>query len=291
MAGIFISYRSADGRAPAEAIYRDLATNFGPERVFLDKQAILPGVPYPREIRAWIRERCSVMLAVIGPVWLSALDDAGKRLLFRPHDWVHDEIADALKMNLPVLPVLIYETPLPAPEELPEDITGLVAREALRIGHFDNDNDLRNLAYCIEALDPDLAEAERNATAPDVPPWVSKASGIMRWGAAQIYRLAYTPQTAAPLITLTLALGTPIAAAADMLARMPERKAAAILEAMGRSRAVPILREMNPDQRRMIMDYLPASLRYLMTSDTNKGRNAHTMPDKTDPPGRPRTGN
>jgi hypothetical protein len=52
--GVFVNYRSADEPIAAEAIYRDLAANFGPENIFLDKQAILPGVPYPSKIRTWI---------------------------------------------------------------------------------------------------------------------------------------------------------------------------------------------------------------------------------------------
>jgi hypothetical protein len=85
--GIFVNYRSSDARTAAEAIYRDLAAAFGAGYVFLDKQAISPGVPYPAKIRTWIRDHCSVMIAVIGPGWLDAADADGNRLLFRQKDW------------------------------------------------------------------------------------------------------------------------------------------------------------------------------------------------------------
>ena len=53
---------------------------------------------------------------------------------------------------------------------------------------------------------------------------------------------------------------------AQLLAAMPSRKAADILENMGRVRALLLLREMNPAQRRPIMDHLPEWFRRQMAS-------------------------
>jgi TIR domain len=266
MTGVFINYRSADGRIAAEAIFRELAANFGPEHVFLDKQAILPGVAYPAKIRSWIHEQCSVMAAVIGPDWLGAQDDDGNQLLSRPRDWVHDEIADALVLGLPVLPVPIYDTPLPAAEDLPPAIAGLVTRQAMRIRRFDEDDDMRILIHCIKALDPGLAGKAQEATPDGTPAWVAAVSDILQRSAAQIYSVAYKPEIAAPLIRLTQALGGATASTASMLGHMPDRKAAAILEAMDRRKALLILRAMDPSRRGLIMEHLPAGIRYLTDS-------------------------
>jgi hypothetical protein len=189
MTGVFINYRSADGRIAAEAIYRDLAANFGPENVFLDKQDILPGVAYPGKIRSWIHERCSVMLAVLGPGWLDARDDSGTRLLFRPHDWVHDEIADALALGVPVLPVPVYNAPLPAVNDLPDTIARLVTRNEMRIRHFDQYDDMKALIRCVEALDPSLIPGRCEAGNSDMPPWADRTSDFLYRSAAHVYSI------------------------------------------------------------------------------------------------------
>jgi TIR domain len=235
MTGVFVNYRSADGLIAAEAIFRDLVANFGPENVFLDKRAILPGVPYPSKIRTWIHESCSVMIAVIGPGWLNAQDSNGNKLLFCPHDWVHDEIADALSLGLPVVPVPIYETPLPAAADLPRSIAGLVAREEVRIRHFDVYDNMQELVNCIEALDPRLAKDGRTDASTGLPTWITLTSDRLHRGAAQIYNSAYKAEIGAALIKLTQVLGGTTAGAASVISHMPDRKAAAILESMERA--------------------------------------------------------
>lgn len=183
------------------------------------------------------------MAAVIGRVWLSAQDENGSRLLGRPRDWVHDEIADALALGLPVLPVLIRDTALPAVEDLPADIGGRVTRQAIRIASFDHDGDTWRLIHCVAALDPGLAADRPRETPTAVPAWVARTSAFLHSSAAQIYSVAYKPEIAAPLIRLTQALGGDTTAAASVPGRMPDRrKAAAILEAMGKPGALPILR-------------------------------------------------
>jgi Mg/Co/Ni transporter MgtE len=90
-------------------------------------------------------------------------------------------------------------------------------------------------------------------------------------GGAQIYSVAYKPEIAAPLIRLTQALGGTTASAASMLGHMPDQKAAAILEAMDRRNTLLILREMDPSRRGLIMEHLPASIRYLAASAAYAG--------------------
>jgi hypothetical protein len=233
----------------------------------LDKQAILPGVPYPRKIRAWLRERCSVMVAVMGPDWLNAQDDNGNKLLFRPHDWVHDEIAEALALGLPVLPVLIYDTPLPAITALPRAIAGLIIREEIRIRHFDGYDDIQNLIHCIEALDPDLARGRQKVAPTDIPAWATGTSELIYRGAALVYSVAYKAEIGAPLIRLSQALGGTTTGAASVLYYIPDRKAAAILEAMDRRGALLIWRELDTHKRSRIMEYLPPDIRYQMSAE------------------------
>jgi hypothetical protein len=116
------------------------------------------------------------MIAVIGPGWLNAQDDNGNKLLFRPNDWVHDEIADALSLGLPVLPVPICETPLPAAADLPKSIAGLVTREEIRIRHFDVYDNMQELVNCIRALDPRLEKDGLTVVSTGLPTRVTRGS-------------------------------------------------------------------------------------------------------------------
>jgi Mg/Co/Ni transporter MgtE len=51
----------------------------------------------------------------------------------------------------------------------------------------------------------------------------------------------------------------------------PDRKAAAILESMERSKALLILREMDSRKRRLIMEHMSSDIRYLMAADDYNG--------------------
>jgi hypothetical protein len=54
--------------------------------------------------------KCDVLLAIIGPGWIDARDEDGRRRLENPHDFVRIEIATALKRVIPVIPVLLQGT-------------------------------------------------------------------------------------------------------------------------------------------------------------------------------------
>ena len=165
----------------------------------------------------------------------------------------------------------IYDTPLPSAADLPKPIAGLVTRQGIRIRHFDEYDDMRNLIRCIEALDPGVAAHSRTAKQPDSPAWAARTSDLIYRGAAQVYSIAYKPEIGASLIRLTQALGGSTTGAASVLQHIPHRKAAAMLEAMDRRNALLILREMEPANRRLILDHLPADIRYAMGADDFTG--------------------
>ena len=79
---------------PVGCIYR-LAQTFGRENLFMDVDHIPAGVDFvdylPSQVAA-----CDVFLAVIGPNWLDAKDDDGRRRFDNPDDFVTIEIAAAL---------------------------------------------------------------------------------------------------------------------------------------------------------------------------------------------------
>ena len=62
---------------------------------------------------------CQAFLTVIGPSWLDAKDEAGRRRIHSPDDFVAVEIVAALAHNIPVIPVLVDGAHMPQMSELP----------------------------------------------------------------------------------------------------------------------------------------------------------------------------
>ena len=96
MSGIFISYRRVDTIAWAGRLFADLTKCFGKSQVFMD---INGGIPRGADFEKTLTEAlagCDALLALIGPQWLSCVDDQGRRRLDSPQDWVRNEIITAL---------------------------------------------------------------------------------------------------------------------------------------------------------------------------------------------------
>lgn len=84
-----------------------------------------------------------VLLAIIGPDWLTAEKD-GRRRLDDPDDWVRRELVTGLGLGrVQVIPVLVGEAPLPVPEELPEPLQRIPALQAITVrpDRFEDDVD------------------------------------------------------------------------------------------------------------------------------------------------------
>ena len=69
--GIFISYRRQESSHLAGRLYDQLADRFGEGQVFIDVDTIDPGVDFAEEISRAVAA-CQVLLAIIGPDWLTA---------------------------------------------------------------------------------------------------------------------------------------------------------------------------------------------------------------------------
>ena len=74
-------------------------------------------------------DRCDILVAIVGPRWATP-DESGKLRLTDETDWVRIEIEAALAKRIPVIPVLIDGTTLPAPADLPEGLRNLAFRQA-----------------------------------------------------------------------------------------------------------------------------------------------------------------
>lgn len=92
MPGVFISYRRDDSAGYAGALERELATRFGPQRVFMDIKSIEGGTEFPIAIDEAIKSS-DVVLILIGSRWLDKKDGQGFRRLEKPDDFVRQEVA------------------------------------------------------------------------------------------------------------------------------------------------------------------------------------------------------
>jgi len=136
---VFISYRRDDSSGYARAITNQLREKLGPENIFIDVDAIEPGLDFVKAIEGAVG-RCDVLLALIGPRWLDAGEERNRRLQ-NENDYVRTEIATALQRDIRVIPVLVGGAVMPASTDLPDDIIPLTRRNALEIRdtHFDAD--------------------------------------------------------------------------------------------------------------------------------------------------------
>lgn len=140
MSRVFISYRRSDTRWAAGRIYDRLAEALGRDNVFFDVSSIDPGDDFVARIEEMVG-RCDVLLAIVGPNWISTLDNSGRRRLDGANDLVRVEIRAALDRKIRVIPILVDSAPMPQPDELPSDLAPLARRNAheLSFARFQDD--------------------------------------------------------------------------------------------------------------------------------------------------------
>jgi len=118
---IFMSYRREDTAYAAGWLFDRLASHFGRGKVFKDVDSIELGDDFVEAITTAV-ESCDVLLAVIGDQWLTITDQAGRRRLDNPDDFVRLEIEAALTRNVRVIPVLVEGARMPHADELPASL-------------------------------------------------------------------------------------------------------------------------------------------------------------------------
>jgi TIR domain len=126
----FISYRRADTGGVAQRLADELRRRLPRFEVFLDLHT-KPGEDFVDVLEHEL-STCDVLIALIGPQWLSITTDDGQRRLDLEGDFVRLEIARALERIL-VIPVLVEEAAIPAATSLPEPLKELPRRQGLRL--------------------------------------------------------------------------------------------------------------------------------------------------------------
>ena len=154
MAKIFICYRREDGKWPAQWIYNDLVNHFGSESVVFDVDTIPLGTDFREYLNNQV-SKCDILLAVIGDQWIELL----KQRIDQPKDFVRIEIQAALERNIPVVPVLVGEAPVPNEKNLPPELVKLAYSQATEV-HAGPDLQT-HLKRLMSGLDRLIAERKR----------------------------------------------------------------------------------------------------------------------------------
>ena len=158
---VFISYRRDDAKWVAGRLADSLIAYFGRGRIFRDIEHISGGADFGQEIDQTIKG-ADAIIVLIGPSWLSEADANGLRRLDDPNDWVAREVVSALDSGTAVYPVLIGDTPMPRPDELPERLKQLSRFNAMTIDDDRWDGDVQRIAKVIGLDIPSQLERKLN---------------------------------------------------------------------------------------------------------------------------------
>jgi hypothetical protein len=148
---VFISYRRDESAAHAGRVYDRLAPEFGRGSLFMDVDAVRLGANFVQVLRDEVA-KCDVLLAIIGPNWLNARDEAGNRRLDNQEDFVRIEIATALQRDIPVIPILFDGAKIPKADQLPTDLEDLTNRNGVNVRNATFHSDIAPLIRELEGL-------------------------------------------------------------------------------------------------------------------------------------------
>jgi formylglycine-generating enzyme required for sulfatase activity len=163
MSQVFISYRRDDSADAADRIYERLVQEYGAGNVVMDVESIPPGADF-REFIGEAVGRCRVLLAVIGPRWLTILTQRREK----PLDFVRLEIEAALQRRIPIIPTLVSGALMPGAGQLPPSLQELAFRNGLEVRRGRDFH--RDVDRLLSSLDRWLKEQAEPAVSPPAVP-------------------------------------------------------------------------------------------------------------------------
>jgi hypothetical protein len=163
---IFISYRRQDSGGSAGWLSERLSNHFGQDNIFIDIYTIELGVDFEQKIQEAVTS-CDVLLAVIGPAWLTIMDKEGQRRLEDPNDFVRLEVLTALERDIRVIPLLVQGASMPKEKDLPKELASLARRNGMEIEHESFNSDVNLLITKLEKmLGPTMRPEDRDNRKP-----------------------------------------------------------------------------------------------------------------------------
>jgi TIR domain len=151
MEKVFISYRRDDSAGYVMSLRSEMNRRFGDQQVFIDVEDIPAGSDFVKVIENTVGN-CEALLAIIGPFWLKVTNSHGQRRLDDPLDFVRIEIGSALRRGIPVIPVLVGDTDMPAEDDLPIDLKPLTRIQGTALSNKRWDEDVGSLFQALERL-------------------------------------------------------------------------------------------------------------------------------------------
>jgi hypothetical protein len=129
---VFISYRRDDASSEAGRLADAIRNHFGQDSVFMDTSDTRFGEEWPVALRTAV-ENAAVLVALIGPEWILARDEYGRRRIDDPDDWVRQEIQLGLEHDKTIMPLLVRHARMVPRDALPPEISALPSRQAFGI--------------------------------------------------------------------------------------------------------------------------------------------------------------
>jgi hypothetical protein len=179
---IFISYRTADGMDKAVALARDLGRSFGDDSVFLDKDDLRGGSVWRAEIGRTLEQQ-PVLLLLLTPQLIEAVDAAGKLRIADPADPVARELRSAMDAGAHVIPLLCDGLAAPPDaSRLPEPFNRIGELTWRKLRAYDWAHDVERIVDDLRTFGiAPAGPTEPAAPTPfdETPP--ARAAGASRW--------------------------------------------------------------------------------------------------------------
>jgi hypothetical protein len=168
MTQLFISYRNADTYGITHALHHHLQQEFGEDSLVLDVRAKRAGEDFVAGVQDAVT-KSDLLICLIGRQWLMIEDEHGRRMLHNPEDAVRVQLATALAADVPVLPVLVRDAPMPTSNDLPDDLKPLARLQAFNLTDRVS-GDLKNLVDLIKAIHKNGRKSKQAAVYYHHPP-------------------------------------------------------------------------------------------------------------------------
>ena len=175
---VFVSYRRSDSPSAARQIADALKARLGADSVFFDTRDLQPGTDWHRDIEDRVRA-ADVIVAVIGPQWVTIADERGRRRVLQPdeEDVVRTEIEAALRSGGRVVPVLVDDAALPSRDTLPRPFRPITSLNAVTLRHASWDQDLETLVAALATATPAATSQPAVVERPSPDAWEPRRGG------------------------------------------------------------------------------------------------------------------
>jgi len=144
---VFISYRRSETRWVANSIYRELTKTYELQEkdIFKDTQRIITGDGWFQTIQSNIAN-ADIVLVLMGPRFASLTRDGfDTPRIHEEDDVVRFEIAEALRQDKKVIPILIDGAGMPSEADLPPDLKQLPSIHASQLAEERSETDLKKI--------------------------------------------------------------------------------------------------------------------------------------------------